>query len=220
MEFILKKYHRDTPDNKLLEDIQDVYKKTNLPMSKQLYAKYGSYGTTTIIHRFGGLVKACELANVPYIEYKNTKISREDLLENIANIWIQKGSQPSINDLTKYNSKYSIRPYYTEFKTWMNALEAFVLWVNNNDSSISIDKELQNKEIKHSTSRDINLRLRFLVLQRDNFKCCMCGASPAKDPSVLLHIDHILPWSKGGETTLDNLQTLCSKCNIGKMDLL
>ena len=67
-------------------------------------------------------------------------------------------------------------------------------------------------------TRKISDKLRYSVLKRDNFKCCACGASPAKDPSVELHIDHIIPWSKGGETTLDNLQTLCSKCNIGKSD--
>ena len=69
-----------------------------------------------------------------------------------------------------------------------------------------------------SRSRIISDKLRYQVLKRDNFKCCACGASPAKDPSVELHIDHIIPWSKGGETTLDNLQTLCSRCNLGKGD--
>ena len=69
-------------------------------------------------------------------------------------------------------------------------------------------------------SRVISDKLRYQVLKRDNFKCCACGASPAKNPAVELHIDHILPWSKGGETTLENLQTLCSKCNIGKSDSL
>ena len=67
-------------------------------------------------------------------------------------------------------------------------------------------------------SRVISDKLRYQVLKRDNFKCCACGASPAKDPSVELHIDHIIPWSKGGETVFENLQTLCSKCNIGKSD--
>lgn len=70
----------------------------------------------------------------------------------------------------------------------------------------------------HKTTRDVPDSLRYKVLKRDNFKCCACGASPAKDPSVELHIDHIVPWSKGGETTLDNLQVLCSKCNLGKSD--
>lgn len=68
------------------------------------------------------------------------------------------------------------------------------------------------------SSRTVSDKLRYQVLKRDNFKCCACGASPAKDSSVELHIDHIIPWSKGGETTLENLQTLCSKCNLGKGD--
>ena len=68
------------------------------------------------------------------------------------------------------------------------------------------------------TTRNISDKLRYQVLKRDLFKCCACGASPSKDPTVELHIDHIVPWSKGGGTTLENLQTLCSKCNIGKSD--
>ena len=83
---------------------------------------------------------------------------------------------------------------------------------------------ITNKRQRNSTinikrnTRAISDKLRYQVLKRDNFKCCACGASPAKDPSVELHIDHIIPCSKGGESTLENLQTLCSKCNIGKSD--
>lgn len=71
---------------------------------------------------------------------------------------------------------------------------------------------------KPNHSRTISDKLRYQVLKRDNFKCCACGASPAKDPAVDLHIDHIIPWSKGGETKLENLQTLCARCNLGKSD--
>lgn len=80
--------------------------------------------------------------------------------------------------------------------------------------------KVNNSAVSHHTTRSISQRIRYKVLSRDNFKCCACGASPAKDPSVELHVDHIIPWSKGGETTIDNLQTLCSKCNLGKSDLM
>ncbi|MGA3264790.1 MAG: HNH endonuclease [Terracidiphilus sp.] len=73
---------------------------------------------------------------------------------------------------------------------------------------------------KHKTPRNPSLRLRWRVLQRDNFKCCVDGTSPATTPGIELHVDHIIPWSKGGETVLENLQTLCSICNIGKSNLL
>ena len=82
-------------------------------------------------------------------------------------------------------------------------------------NKISVD----SKPLK-ATARKISDKLRYQVLKRDGFKCCACGASPAKDSSVELHIDHIIPWSKGGETTIDNLQTLCSRCNLGKSDSL
>ena len=77
---------------------------------------------------------------------------------------------------------------------------------------------LKKSSNKKMHTRVISDKLRYQVLKRDNFKCCACGASPAKDPSVELHIDHIIPWSKGGETTIENLQTLCSRCNLGKSD--
>ena len=78
----------------------------------------------------------------------------------------------------------------------------------------------KTKSRKPASTRAISDKLRYQVLKRDNFKCCACGASPAKDPSVELHIDHIIPWAKGGETVIENLQTLCSKCNLGKSDIL
>lgn len=59
--------------------------------------------------------------------------------------------------------------------------------------------------------------LRYDVFKRDCFRCQACGAKAGSE-GVELHIDHIVPISKGGETKLDNLQTLCSACNLGKSD--
>ena len=85
---------------------------------------------------------------------------------------------------------------------------------------LQIEKDkAKNKKLSRRANRDINLRLRFKVLQRDNFKCRICGISPAIDPTVILHVDHVFPWVKGGETEIENLQSLCSKCNLGKSDL-
>ncbi len=57
-------------------------------------------------------------------------------------------------------------------------------------------------------------RLRVEILRRDGFKCRMCGATA--DDGVTLHVDHILPVSRGGLTTHQNLQALCKSCNLGK----
>lgn len=58
--------------------------------------------------------------------------------------------------------------------------------------------------------------LRYDVMKRDGFHCVLCGMS-AKD-GVRLHVDHIVPVSKGGMTEMSNLRTLCERCNLGKSD--
>lgn len=45
-----------------------------------------------------------------------------------------------------------------------------------------------------------------------------CGNSTHVEPNLLLEIDHIIPVSKGGLTSEENLQTLCWKCNRAKSD--
>lgn len=64
--------------------------------------------------------------------------------------------------------------------------------------------------------KSLSVRTRRKVMERDRFQCVDCGRSPQNDPSCVLHIDHRLPVSKGGTDAMDNLQTLCDWCNLGK----
>lgn len=59
-------------------------------------------------------------------------------------------------------------------------------------------------------------KLRQSIKERDNFTCRQCGVSIMQEPHLLLEIDHIVPVSKGGLTTEENLQTLCWRCNRSK----
>lgn len=59
-------------------------------------------------------------------------------------------------------------------------------------------------------------KLRQTIKERNNFTCRNCGVSISQEPHLLLEIDHIVPVSKGGLTTEDNLQTLCWRCNRSK----
>jgi len=66
----------------------------------------------------------------------------------------------------------------------------------------------------------VNLRLRTEVLERDKHTCQICGYAAgekyADGELVKLEADHIIPLADGGQTTVDNLQTLCARCNAGK----
>jgi 5-methylcytosine-specific restriction endonuclease McrA len=64
--------------------------------------------------------------------------------------------------------------------------------------------------------RDPSIGLRFKVFQRDRFKCVLCGDHPARNAECVLHVDHLIPWSKGGKTRENNLRTLCATCNVGR----
>ena len=64
--------------------------------------------------------------------------------------------------------------------------------------------------------KQISTRQRFEVFKRDGFICQYCGSNP---PNVILHVDHIIPVSKGGENIMDNYITSCSKCNLGKSNV-
>lgn len=59
-------------------------------------------------------------------------------------------------------------------------------------------------------------KLRNSIKERDNHTCRYCSVSLAAQPHLLLEVDHIVPVSKGGLSTPDNLQTLCWRCNRTK----
>jgi 5-methylcytosine-specific restriction endonuclease McrA len=51
------------------------------------------------------------------------------------------------------------------------------------------------------------------VLLRDNFTCQYCGDTPGR---AGLTLDHVLPRSRGGQTTWENVVAACRPCNIRK----
>lgn len=55
--------------------------------------------------------------------------------------------------------------------------------------------------------------LRNFIKERDQHTCLQCGVSVAAEPHLLLEVDHIVPVSRGGLSVVENLQTLCWRCN-------
>lgn len=219
MKYEVHPYNYSPSDNEIIEDLQKVAKENDFSkMTMREYREQGKFDTSTISRRFGTWNKALQKANIAVSQQFWTV---DQLFENIEKVWKKKGNQPTRRDMDDKNlSTISSGAYLRKFGKWSYALEQFVSYINQENTMETLDIEMLEESLGHKTKRDINLRIRFKVLMRDNFKCCVCGASPAKDSSVELHVDHIIPWSKGGETTIENLQTLCSKCNLGKSNIL
>ena len=223
--------------NELIGDLQNVARNIgNSTFTTSEYLQNGKYSKSLYLRRFGSWNNALVSAGLQPFDHplgggSKNKISEYSCFEEIERIWITLGRQPTTTDVKNGASKYSLHVYERRFGSWRKALECFVTYMNDEEE---VERPEESEKIQlpqitveeneaddsgHKTKGDIGLRLRFMVMKRDNFKCCMCGRSPATTPGLELHIDHIIPWSKGGETTFDNLQTLCSDCNLGKSNL-
>ena len=238
-------HYTHVTDEQLISDLLRVSQIIGeVSFSSKTYQEHGTWSPCTYFRRFGTWNKALSYAGLqPDKRFSSRKIDNAKILEEIERLWTKLGRQPTATDIRNGESIYSLNTFTRHFGGWRNALIAFIKYVNKEDeqepaadeqepsvTEIPINPSLPKSALivqnvaaddtkKHKTPREPNLRLRFKVLQRDQFRCCSCGASPAKDPGVELHVDHIFPWSKGGETVFENLQTLCSKCNGGKSNL-
>lgn len=59
----------------------------------------------------------------------------------------------------------------------------------------------------------IPLHLRRRVIERDGLYCVYCDDDLS---NAEIHMDHVIPESKGGLTDYNNLQVTCRKCNLAK----
>ena len=68
--------------------------------------------------------------------------------------------------------------------------------------------------IKERKLKDFTAEQKEAIFKRDGYKCVECGKG-LKD-GVEIHADHIKPRDFGGESTIENGQTLCAQHNFQK----
>lgn len=70
---------------------------------------------------------------------------------------------------------------------------------------------------ERNTSRSISRQIMLKVIRRDGQVCRICRKNVPDDE---VEFDHIIPYSRGGQTSEDNLRLLCRSCNRKKKDSL
>lgn len=68
----------------------------------------------------------------------------------------------------------------------------------------------RHQAVQQAGSRSIPQDVKIAVYYRDGGRCVECG------DSQYLEYDHIIPWSLGGASSVENLQILCRNCNLKK----
>jgi hypothetical protein len=208
----------------LLEAIQAHAQKSGEPPKLADIAEQLDITRSTIPRKFGkwpDLLKEVGLQPVPL----GKRYTDEECFENIVELWTHYGRQPNFRELNSAPSRVGSKAYVRRWGGWRPALGAFINYINQ--SSLIPRREadattepsqspLDSSKAPSSEPRSLSLALRYKVLCRDRFRCQICGRSPAKDIGVELHVDHLIPWSKGGQNTEENLRVLCFDCNLGK----
>lgn len=225
------------PKHLLICDVKRVARDQGAKtVTSTVYGECGKYSLPTVLERFGSWSSFLEAAGLQPTGFHG-RIPEEQLFQEIERIWTALGRQPTTTDMKNGIAYYSLESFTRRFGGWRKALDAFLDWVSadaryegegarevKGDSSKAVPPKKQAassgcQAATHRTSREPSPKTRFKVLMRDNFTCCACGDSPELTSGLKLEVDHIVPWSKGGETVMDNLQTLCMQCNRGKGDL-
>jgi hypothetical protein len=228
-----KRPAKNASDRQLLDEVLLVARQLGTSsITREEFEAHSEFSAYAISQRFGSwraALKRIGLQPGPL----GRRYTDEECFENLLSVWTHYGRQPRHDEMKTPPSTVGPKAYVLRWGTWMKALEAFVNKMNQTDggdddagaastngapqSRPLNPAEGPNRFFSDGEKRDIKLGLRWKVFRRDRFRCVKCGASPATDPTCeQLHADHIIPFSKGGKTVLQNLQTLCQRCNLGK----
>ena len=224
--------------SQLIEEILRVATVLRTPqLTMQQFAKHSRFGSIAASKEFGSWHKAMQEAGLtgnPRGEAKTDEVRFDNLLA----VWTHHGRPPSQREMSQPPSQIGAHAYVRRFCGWIKALEAFAARVQadvaqpspSDPAAVSVPivnqvpasselptmPERSPNPLLESDRREIRLGLRYAVLSRDRFRCVVCGRSPATSLEVVLHVDHVHAWSKGGKTVFENLRTTCSECNLGK----
>jgi hypothetical protein len=203
-----------------LRRVQSVVGKDALSVEE--FNRLSAIGIGAIRGRFGTWQKALAAAGISRSNHAK-RYTDEECFENLAAVWTHYGRVPQYLEMNQPPSAVGPKAYVVRWGTWRKSLRAFVDWANTAESEPNVPSVREADPVSAPKVRstavedrhEIPLRLKWRVHVRDNFRCVACGRNPPQH-GITLHADHIKPWADGGKTILENLQTLCEPCNLGK----
>lgn len=233
-----RKQINEMPESRILEELELAAKHFQyIEFGRRDFDKIANISSTTVRKHYGGswtkaLValknslqqKGLDLSSRPHAP--NRVFSDKQLFDEMEKIWQKVGQRPSRAEWEMSEPRIVYNTYKQRFGGWTNACLKFIEYKTGGnilaDDFVLPDREEQKTPseskvgYKKENTRNVPLSIRLEVLSRDKFRCVFCGKSPATDIGTKLHIDHIVPFASGGKSVLENLQTLCEECNLGK----
>ena len=149
----------------------------------------GKVHPQTVIRRFGGWKEALTKAGIGH-RFVQRSYTDQKCFENLAATWTERGRAPEYREMNLPPSRVGAKAYL-RWGTWRKALKAFVEWANSAETEPAVPGPISAPRLRVTTEdrHEVPLRLKWR---------------------------HIVPWADGGKTIMENLQTLCEPCNLGK----
>ena len=174
-------------DKELLADLMRVAAYLDLDtVPQKTYGKLGTYDYSTLIRRFGSWNAALRVAGLSISN--EISIDDECLFKNLLTLWQHYGRQPRRAELARFPSTVSQSPYNRRFGSWTAALQSFVEYANASDVDRAESLYQSVAPGRRLTGRDPSVRLRWQVLQRDDWGTVLNFSSI----STVLSRDHIV----------------------------
>ena len=85
-------------------------------------------------------------------------------------------------------------------------------WIRAVNFEIQVPRVIRLLSYDRMPKRSLRLN-RHTILARDEHRCQYCGR---RFPAGQLSLDHVIPRSRGGRTTWDNVVCACLTCNVKK----
>lgn len=214
---------RSMSDEQVLSELRRVAALTGTETVtvEQLHDHSRLLSVRVVVSRFGTWRDALDAAGLE-LSSRGRRWTDDDYFENLLAVWTHYGRAPKYAEMDRAPSRITSGGYAAKFGSWGQAKAAFVERVNEDvaadaptpaASSVSV---AVTSRVPPPERRSPSIGLRYQVLRRDRFRCVLCGRSPATDLTCVLHVDHVVPISRGGKTTLDNLRSTCGDCNVGR----
>jgi hypothetical protein len=165
----------------------------------------------TISMRFGSWRKA--LLKVGLRALHGFDYEPEELIEELERVWRRLGHAPGKKLLARHGSI----PACVYERRWGSLHEVCRRLALYHAGSLARDQLL--KAVAKQTGRaKVPLSQRWRIMDRDGRRCRVCGRGAPRYGKLTLHVDHIVPVSRGGTNDDENLRVLCSECNLGRSD--
>lgn len=115
--------HREVSDEELLAELRRLEDELDHEPRIKDVREHGKFAPSTFTRRFGSWLEAREAAGqTGTAELLDRRVSRDELITALQTVAMEVGRAPSQRDMTEHG-EYSVRPFYREFGSWLDALE-------------------------------------------------------------------------------------------------